>query len=130
MNLRDMKRLKRSMIESIELLHKNRMYVAATVLVACYIDALADGKGSKFYCAFLEKHFPDMCRELGAATFYKMYRCGMVHELSMGNDFAIANDSEIDGRYVDTVQVGEMAPKVALNIDRLSNDFISVVKTI
>lgn len=122
----------------VALLRDKGSYESCTTLILCCIDALAagpdDANPSKF-AAFANKHFPTLCAELdgvvrgksGAEVLYDKYRNGFAHLRGPKSGFAIANDSELEGRYATEVEIKGRGTWVAINVDRLIKDFIRVV---
>ena len=116
--------------ESVEKCYKNDLFVPALCLVCCFIDGL--GKGTtKDYLNNLKTHFPDLCKELGALTFYQKYRNGIVHEFCMKPGFGIDRELSMGSQYISERTIEETEDKlVSLNIDRLVNDFLKWVTNI
>ncbi len=106
-------------------------YSAILCLVACYIDGLSGGK-KEAYLETLKREFPDLCAAMDAEIFYHKYRNGVVHEFSPKKGFAIEENHRLKGAYVAEVDVEPDGPKklIALNIDRLAEDFIRYMKRI
>ena len=76
----------------------------------------------------LKKHFPELCAELGAHVFYKMYRNGIVHDFTLERGYAIANNDEVNGAFIDQFKVKDRETVyVALNIDRLKDEYVQLV---
>ena len=105
-----------------------KLHVPLLALVSCFIDGLAKGakgKTKKAYIDYLEKHFPELCKELGAEIFYTKFRCGTIHEFSIKKGYGIARDSYMKDSYV------KSADNVLwLNIDKLVDDFLAHIEKI
>ena len=123
----------------VQVLYDNRCYTTCTVVIMCCLDAFAADKGeagrSKFE-SFVQKNFLALCKCLdgtvpgktGAEVLYHKYRNGFAHLFSPKSDFAIAQDSELDGRFVGRFEVeGTRRIIVALNVDRLIREFLELV---
>ena len=133
-----------SMTRALQALYKapgGPHYLAITLLIACYIDAVAarGGQGTKpKFLRFIRSNFRQLCAGLdkrepdldGAEVFYKFYRSEMAHTFFSRNPkYVIAEDHELKGAYVDDLKVsGEKRVRVAVNVDRLYRDFISLTK--
>lgn len=129
------------MRHDVALLRDQGSYETCTTVILCCIDALAAGSGhahpNKFR-AFVKKHFPTLCAELdgavpgksGADVLYDKFRNGFAHIRGPKSGFAIANDGELEGRYATEVEVKGNGTWVAINVDRLINDFRQVVADI
>jgi len=126
------------MDHDVALLRDQGSYETCMTVILCCIDALAagpdDADRNKFG-AFVKKHFPTLCAELdgavpgksGAEVLYDKFRNGFAHLRGPKSGFAIANDSELEGRYATEVEVEGKGNWVAINVDRLINDFRQVV---
>jgi len=105
-----------------------KLHVPLLALVSCFIDGLARGpksKTKKAYITYLKKHFPELCRELGAEAFYTKFRCATIHEFSIKEGYGIARDSYMKGSYV------KYADNILwLNIDKLVDDFLAHIEKI
>jgi hypothetical protein len=122
----------------VALLRDKGSFETCTTVIFCCIDAIAAGAGdaarSKF-SNFVKKYFPTLCTELegtvpgksGADILYDKYRNGFAHLRAQKSGFAIANDSELEGRYATEVEIKGRGTWIAINVDRLINDFIQVV---
>lgn len=123
----------------VQLLYDNRCYTTCTVVIMCCLDAFAAGKGEagrgKFE-PFVQKNFLALCNCLdgtvpgktGAEVLYDKYRNGFAHLFSPKSDFAIAQDSELDGCFVGRFEVeGTGKTLVAINVDRLIREFLVLV---
>jgi hypothetical protein len=122
----------------VALLRDKGSFETCTTVILCCIDAIAAEPGDadpKKIGAFVKKHFPTLCAELdgavpgmsGAEVLYKKYRNGFAHLRGPKSGFAIANDSELEGRYATNVEIMGRGTWVAINVDRFINDFIRVV---
>lgn len=129
------------MCHDVALLRDQGSYETCTTVILCCIDALAAGNGDadrNKFGAFVKKHFPTLCAELdgavsgksGAEVLYDKFRNGFAHLRGPKSGFAIANDSELEGRYAAEVEVKEKGTWVAINVDRLIKDFRQVVADI
>jgi hypothetical protein len=132
--IRDPRNFHDAMRSDIKLLHDNRAYVSMTTIIMCCLDALAAGPGKatrgKFE-AFVLKHFSDLCHALstaypggkGEAILYDNYRNGFAHLRGPKQKFAIAEDHELSGSWVEMIEVDGVGQLVAINVDRLSKEF-------
>ena len=122
----------------VALLRDKGSYETCMTVILCCIDALAAGPGDanqRKFGAFVKKHFPTLCAELdgtvpgksGAEVLYDKFRNGFAHLRGPKSGFAIANDSELKGRYATEVEIKGRGTWVAMNVDRLINDFSRVV---
>jgi hypothetical protein len=122
----------------VALLRDKGSFETCTTVILCCIDAIAAEPGDadpKKFGAFVKKHFATLCAELdgavpgmsGAEVLYKKYRNGFAHLRGPKSGFAIANDSELEGRYATNVEIMGRGTWVANNVDRFINDFIRVV---
>ena len=126
------------MSSDVALLRDQGSYETCTTVILCCIDALAAGPGdanpNKFR-TFVNEHFPALCAELngavpgksGADVLYDKFRNGFAHLRGPKFGFAIANDGELEGHYATEVEVEGKGRHVAINVDRLINDFRKVV---
>ncbi len=123
-----------AMRADVRLLAKHRAYLALSTVIMCCLDALAAGSGEATrgkFTEFVKRHFPDLCRSLGAACpgkigselLYDSFRNGFTHLRRPKAEFAIAEDHELDGEWADKIRV-EDAVFVAINIDRLAREFL------
>jgi hypothetical protein len=99
-------------------------------IISCFIDGLAKaqpGEVGLTYKEYLKKHFPKLCKELGAEIFYCNFRCKSVHEFSIKKGFGIARDSELNGVYACRDKKSEI---IFLNIDKLVDEFLSHIEKI
>src|SRR5436309_11791726 len=127
----DPKRRYTSMARALQALYKARHgphYLAITLLIACYIDAVAargGGATKPKFLRFVRNNFRQLCAGLdncepgldGAEVFYKFYRSEMAHTFfSRDSKYVIAEDHELKGAYVDELQVsGKPGVRVAVN---------------
>lgn len=123
----------RMMRDVIKEVRKNgTLYMPLLNLVASFIDGLASGrpgKTKKAYIQYLKTHFPELCAELGAETFYSKYRNASIHEFSTKPGFVIGRKRGMGSEYVESIQVNEMDENlIVLNIDRLVDDFLSHIE--
>ena len=126
------------MRRDVKLLLNHGAYVSLTTVIVCCLDALAAGSGeakrSEFE-VFVTKHFPELCAALeatcpgikGAKTLWEKYRNGFAHLRGPKQEFAIAQDKELDGLWADRVKIGDVGPLVALNVDRLAQEFLKLL---
>jgi hypothetical protein len=93
-------------------------------LIAAFIDGLAKGQPGhtrEAYLEYLKRHFPTLCTELGAETFYAHFRSCAIHEFAPRPPFGVAHGGA--GEYVATRDdAGEQWS--FLNVDRLVADFL------
>jgi hypothetical protein len=125
-----------AMREDVQLLLPQRRYVSMTTLIMCCIDALAAGDGNATraeFIAFVTREFPELCAAFeqhvpgraGALTLYTEYRNRFVHRRGPHASFAIAEDHEVAGEWVDLVDVeGHDHSLIGLNVDRLAKEFL------
>jgi hypothetical protein len=124
-----------AMRDDVRLLAEHRRYVTCTTVILCCVDALSAGTGRATrgkFVAFVTRHFPELCQDLertvpgrpGAETLYDKYRNGFGHLRGPKSGFAIAEEHEVGGRYADEIEVEGVGPFVALNVDRLTSDFL------
>ena len=140
----DPKRRYTSMVQALQALYRSSRgphYLAITLLVTCYMDAMAarGGRATKQkFLGFLRRNFNPLCAGLngreprldGAEVFYKFYRSEMAHTFFSRNPkYLIAEDHELKGAYVDDLQIkGRARICVAVNADRLYRDFVALAK--
>src|SRR5262245_47778453 len=107
--VRDPKHFHHAMRHDVELLLSNRAYLSLTTVIVCSLDALAAGSGEATrgkFVHFVEKHFPDLCTELGKVCpgskggeiLYSKFRNGFAHLRGPKSKFAIAEERELPGR--------------------------------
>lgn len=121
----------KAMADAVQFLLERKHYVATLCLVACYLDEMstAGRHTAREYLEFLERQFPDLCRELGAQVFYSKFRCGLVHEFSPETGFAVAEDREARGAYTGRFEVeGREDILIGLNVERLAAEFIALAR--
>lgn len=129
-DLRDRRILADELKQSVQLCYKEGRYVTVLCIIVCGIDALASGdknltEHKRDYLRILEKHFPDMCKKLGAQKFYDRYRTGMVHHFHPMKGYVMAQDHDLDGQYVAELEIeGRPGTRTSINMDRLTHDFI------
>ena len=129
MNLGDRPRVAATMAKAVRLVYEARIYTATMCLITSYIDAIAGGDKVK-YLKFLEDNFPQLCQELGGAVvFYERFRNGMLHLNSPKLGFALIEEHEAEGRYVEDVRVGTMTMR-GVNVDRMAKEFIALAQTL
>jgi hypothetical protein len=109
------------------------------VVIMCCLDAFAAGEGEADpdkFATLVQNNFPELCNGLdgtvpnkkGAQVLYDKYRNGFVHLFSPKSDFAIGQDSELDGHFVGRFEVeGTGRIITALNVDRLIKEFLGFV---
>lgn len=130
----------KAMRGDVTLLQENCSYTTCTTLVLCCLDALAAGSGSVTrgkFVQFVECHFPQLCADLkatvgspksGAEVLYENYRNGFAHLRAPKPGFAIANDDELDGKYAGRLHFEGHREFVAINVDRLIDDFVKLTQ--
>lgn len=128
MDLGNKQRVAATAIKAVSLLYTKRMYSAVTSLITAYIDWMAGGSERK-YKQILTRKFPLLVQELSPKTFYDKYRCGMLHGASPRSGYALIEEGESDGKYINEIKI-EKRVFVGLNIDRLVKDFVKVAKEI
>jgi hypothetical protein len=132
------KTLYSAMRRDVALLRDNKCYVSLTTVIVCCLDALAAGSGyanrAKFQ-NFVTQHFSELCKALekahpgnaGAETLYDKFRNGFAHLRGPKREFAIAEDNELDGAWAEKVEVDGVGLRVALNVDRLAREFLTLL---
>ena len=127
-----------AMRRDIALLLGHASYTTCTTVVLCCIDAIAANGGvagrGKF-SRFVEEHFPDLCTGLqgavpgksGADVLWDKFRNGFAHLRGPKSGFAIAENHELKGLYVDELKVEDLGKFTAINVDRFIDDFLRVV---
>ena len=136
-SIRDPKNFKRDVRDDVQLLHSNRRYISLSTIIACSIDALAADTGGAtrgLFEAYVNEHFPDLCRQLatacgtrnGAKILYDNFRNGFAHLRSPKSQFAITEERETPGVWAERVKVGSRE-FVAINIDRLTEEFLRLL---
>jgi hypothetical protein len=136
--IRDSKNFYAEMRADIELLRSNRRYVSLATVIVCCLDALAAGPGEATYGKFekfVKTHFPDFCSALeslrpgrsGSRILYDDFRNGFAHLRGPKSKFAIAEDHELGGDWADLVEVDAVVQFVAINIDRLAQEFLKLL---
>jgi hypothetical protein len=127
-----------AMGRDVKLLREHVSYTTCTTVVLCCIDAMAAGSGEAnrgSFATFVNEHFPALCADLdgtvpgksGAEVLYSKFRNGFAHLRGPKSGFAIAEDHELEGRYAGEIEVEGIGKFVAINVDRLINDFLRVV---
>lgn len=129
MNLADKKSVAKTLVTAVKLLLKKKLYTPAFCLIAVGIDALSDGKKTK-YIETLQLHFPELCLLLGAGVFYAKYRNGMLHEYQPKAGYALTEDREVGDKAGATLRIkGKKADLTGLNVEHLSRRFLAYAKT-
>jgi len=130
-----------AMRRDVQLLREHTSWTTCVTVVLCCIDAIAAGAGdaspSKFK-RFVERHLGALCTELtgsvrgksGSDVLYDKFRNGFAHLRGPKSGFAIAENHELDGRYAGRLEVDGVGTFVAINVERLVNDFVRVVEDI
>ena len=137
--IKDPKNYYVAMHNDIELLRNNARYTSCMTVIMCCLDALAAGTGDASpgkFATFAENHFPELCAGLatavrgksGAQVLYDRFRNGFCHLRGPKSGFAIAEDKELCGQYTDEIEIGGQYRFWAVNIDRLINDFLALLK--
>ncbi len=130
-----------AMRKDVKLLFQNAAYTTCTTVVLCCIDALSAGNGdssSRKFKRFVSRNFPVLCAELerlvskkqGAEILYERFRHGLAHVRSPRFGFAIADNTEMEGRYAAEVQIEGFETFIAVNAERLINDFLELLDRI
>src|SRR5262249_32894536 len=119
-------------------LYDRESFTSCTLLVMCYVDALAspglDSDRGRF-SAFVEANFPELCQGLrgrvvgksAGELLYDRFRNGLVQGRGPKSGFALCRDDELSHAYVGEVLV-EGTVFVGINVDRLVKDFVALVK--
>jgi len=125
-----------AMARDLQLLHANKAFVSCAILILCFIDALAAGKGratkGKFK-RFVETNLrgliaalePLSPRKPAGMLLYDAYRNKLAHLFRLESGFLLCENPEICGDYAAEVQINGGARCIGINIDRLANDFIA-----
>jgi hypothetical protein len=136
--IRDPKNFYSAMRHDVKLLHKHRAYVSLATVVVCCLDALGAGSGratkGKFE-AFVSRQFPSLVSDIekacpgrkGPVILHDGFRNGFAHLRAPKPTFAIAEDHELEGQWVGLIQTNESGPLLALNVDRLTREFLTVL---
>lgn len=92
----------RMMRETVSQLHDHgELWFPLLNVVATFIDSLARGRlgvSKKTYIEYLGKHFPELCKELGAEVFYDNFRCAAVHEFGIRSPYVLWRDADMNGK--------------------------------
>jgi hypothetical protein len=87
------------------------------------------------FVQLVNKGFPILMTELAphsskppADVLYDVYRNGLVHGLGPKGKFALCRNNEVAGSYVAAVHVPNAGERIGLNVDRLTSDFLALVK--
>lgn len=126
MNLADSARVAATAEKAVNKLYAEKMYTSSIILVSAYIDWMAEGS-EKRYKKVLRDKFPKLCSEMSADTFYDKIRCGMVHRSAPRSNYALIEEHESEGKYVNEISL-EGQIYIGLNIDRVIKDFLMVVR--
>jgi len=125
-------------LKDLNLLWDAGSFSSAVTLMVCFIDAFAGGNKRDFV-PFMERQFPALCTELhalrpqksGAITFYDEYRNGMAHLRGPRSGYALARDSETQGKQAAEFEIeGDNARYIGISVDRLHTDFLALVERI
>jgi len=139
--IRDPYNFYKAMREDVTLLQSHKKYLSLTTVIVCCLDALAAGSGkatrAKFE-SFVVKHLPQLTEALeacrpgrrGSATLYDGFRNGFTHLRAPKREFAIVEDHEVDGLWADRVEADGIGEFVAINVDRLAREFLSLLATL
>jgi hypothetical protein len=135
--IRDPQKFYSAMRDDINRLRSHKKYLSLTTIIVCCLDALAAGSGeakkSKFD-AYVTKYLPDLEKCLrrlspgksGGITLYEQFRNGFAHLRAPMKAFAIAEDHELGGQWAAEVDINGKT-FVALNVDRLTLEFLSLI---
>jgi hypothetical protein len=135
--IKDPKNFRTAMRDDVQLLLSHQRYISLSTVIVCCLDALAAGTGKATrgrFESFVGKHFPGLCAALqaacpgrkGAAILYDEFRNGFAHLRSPKSKFAVAEDHELSGDWADEVEVDGKGQFVAINIDRLAREFLTL----
>src|SRR5262245_39208422 len=130
-SIRDPNNFYRAMRDDVAFLHKHRKYLSLTTVLVCCLDALGAVSGEATrgkFASFVTQHFPQLCEafekccpgKTGAATLYENFRNGFAHLRIPKGKFAIVEDHEVDGLWVDLFEIDGQGQFVGLNVDRLA----------
>jgi hypothetical protein len=123
----------------VELLHRQERFTSCTVLMMCFVDALAspdsDSDRSRF-AQFVKAHFAELYKGLdglvpgktGGDLLYDRYRNGLLHRLGPKAGFALCRNAELDGAFVGEIEIEGMGRFTAINVDRLVDEFLSLIR--
>jgi hypothetical protein len=136
--IRDPQNFNRDIRKDVELLRSNKAYVSLTTIIMCCIDALAAETGwanREKFKAYVDQNFAGLCRELevacanpdGAGILYENFRNGFAHLRGPKTRFVIAEDHELQGRWADKIEVEGSGELVAINVDRLTTEFLRLL---
>jgi hypothetical protein len=90
------------------------------------------------FCAFVKKNFQELCSDLdgtvprksGEKVLYAFFRNGFAHRFAPERGFLIAEDHELDGRYAGIVEFNGVGKFIAINADRLAEDFLKLIESL
>jgi hypothetical protein len=125
-----------AMADDLELLHDNKRFVSCAILMLCFIDALAAGRGkatSGKFVMFVKENLSDFSSALASLRpkkqagkiLYDSYRNKLAHLFRLESDFLLCENHEIGGEYAAEVEIDGRTPCIGINIDRLVTDFVT-----
>lgn len=128
----------RDMRHDVELLRDHGRHTTCTTVILSCLDALAAGPGeasARTFAKFVRHHFPELCADLdgtvkgksGANVLYDRFRNGFAHLRGPKSAFAIADNAELDGRWAGELEVDGKGTFVAINVERLTSEFLSLI---
>ena len=127
-NPKDKNVVKRAMINPVKRALERKEFMAVLCLVCCFIDGILGDGSEERYKKKLPIFFPTLCNEIKPSIFYDKYRCGIVHNFAIRSGYGIAENHEINGKYVEEMRIKETGKTmIFLNIERLASDFIKMV---
>lgn len=126
------------MRRDVQLLRDHTSWTTCVTVVLCCIDAIAAGDGkasSGKFTKFVERHLREPCADLagavrgksGGQVLYSKFRNGFAHLRGPRSGFAIAENGELDGHYAGRVEVDGIGTLVAVNVERLVDEFLRLV---
>jgi hypothetical protein len=138
-NIRDPKNFYVAMRDDVKLLFEHRAYLSLTTIIVCCLDAIAasGGHASKAtFSKFVVGHFPGLVKDIerarpgktGADVLYEEFRNGFAHLRGPKPSCAIAENHELDGDWAGIVEIPGGAPLLAINVDRLAQEFLALVE--
>ena len=127
----------RDMREDVEVLRDRQRFIACVLVILSCIDALAADSGkatSGKFKAFVKREFPELCAGLdrvvrgksGPDVLYDSFRNGFSHLRGPKANFAIADNTELNGEWAGEVEVDSKGKFVAINVERLIEHFLAL----
>lgn len=113
---------------SMDLLLNNKKWIALFLLMVSVIDSFlgdtSDRTNKDQFTDYMDKYFKQYFDDeiLTAEKFYDNFRNPLAHNFSIGKEYVIVNNHEINGEYVAKIKC-EGKKYTALNIDKFVSDF-------